>query len=596
MLTTLFSIGGGSARADPVQSVPAANAVVRAVPTRIVVYPGGTVAAGTPTMFAADHTAVSTAALRPAGAGALAATLVPESPVADGVYSVVWQASDTRGTYAFEIETSGTAPSVVTAAKASTPLGPLQDGVVAWTAWITLMTLVGVTALGVLVTGPVTARSATRVGDAARRRLSRVALVAGVLYLPALLLNLAHDGSDDGGYDLSTVRAQFTTGFAGFLLSLGLLLTVVAIALLIPGVSRTRGRQLLTGSLIASAIALLTTKFPADIPPNWPRTIFQTVMWCGHLLGAAVWIGGLVGLLALALPGVVGAEDRSAFWPPAIRRFSIVAMSCVGALTLSGLWLYWVHIDGIHQLVSTMYGRVLGVKLLGFGGLLAIGAFNQFVLSPKLDALRAAGEQGSSAMAVAARHFRGAIAIEVVLGFAVLLIAPFLGGSARNQAFQAAAADLTQRTGSVAFTPSGLQPGLTDYTVRIPGDAAQRVSVTFSSTDLAVPAQTVAAVRTAPGTYRVSGYYTAQIGTWQAAVAVDGTPATTFTLPVTATPAKLGKAPTPQVRWTTWAFGIGETLAVIAGMIGAFLVSGRIARHRVRTVTPPAEQRELVDA
>ena len=488
--------------------------------------------------------------------GALGATLNPRSSVADGVYAVVWQAGGTRGTYAFDIEASGAAPSVVSAAKVSTPLGPLQDGVVAWTAWITLMTLVGVTTLCLLVTGPVAARSAAAVGDATRRRLSRVALVAGVLYLPALLANLAHDGSDDGGYDLSTVRAQLTTGFAGFLLTLGLVLTVVALALFTPGESRSRGgtgHRLLRGSLAASSIALLSTKFPDEIPPNWPRTIFQTAMWGGHLLGAAVWIGGLVGLLALALPGVIGAEDRSAFWPAAIRRFSVVAMSCVAALTLSGLWLYWVHIDGIHQLVSTMYGRVLGVKLVVFGSLLAIGAVNQFFLSPKLDALRAAGERGSSAI-------------------------------------------LTRRSGPVAFTPSGLQPGLTDYTVRIAGDTAQRVSVTFASTELAVPAQTVAAVRTSPGTYRVSGYHTAQIGIWQAVVTADGLPPTTFTLPISDAPAKLGKAPTPQVRWTTWAFGIGETLAVIAGMVGAFMVSGRIARRRVRAASPAVDQRELVDA
>ena len=108
-----------------------------------------------------------------------------------------------------------------------------------------------------------------------------------------------------------------------------------------------------------------------------------------HLLGGAVWIGGLIGLLLLALPGGITA-DRGAFSAKAIRRFSVVAMTCVGAITVSGLFLYWQHVDGPEQLFTTMYGRVLGVKLLIFGTL--------------------------------------------------MVLAPFLHGSARNQAFQAEAA------------------------------------------------------------------------------------------------------------------------------------------------------------
>ncbi|MET7525447.1 hypothetical protein [Streptomyces sp900116325] len=39
-----------------------------------------------------------------------------------------------------------------------------------------------------------------------------------------------------------------------------------------------------------------------------------------HLLGDAVWIGGLMGLLLLAVPGAIADADRGAFWSPAIRR------------------------------------------------------------------------------------------------------------------------------------------------------------------------------------------------------------------------------------------------------------------------------------
>ena len=172
---------------------------------------------------------------------------------------------------------------------------------------------------------------------------------------------------------------------------------------------------LLGGGLAAGAVALGTTKFPADAPEDWGRTIFETVMWMLHLLGGAIWLGGLVGLLLLALPGAVAAAERGAFWSAAIRRFSAVAMSCVAAIALSGLFLYWEHVDGPSQLFTTMYGRVLGVKILIFGTLLLLGVVNQFWLHPRIEALRAAGDE-RPLRTILVRRFPAMVAIEMLLG------------------------------------------------------------------------------------------------------------------------------------------------------------------------------------
>jgi uncharacterized membrane protein len=146
------------------------------------------------------------------------------------------------------------------------------------------------------------------------------------------------------------------------------------------------------GALGLGVVALGSTEFPDAVPDDWGRESFDTAVWMLHLVGGGIWVGGLVGLLCLALPGAVPPAGRAAFWAPAIRRFSVVAMSCVAAIGLSGLFLYWEHVDGPSQLLTTMYGRVLGVKILLFGGLLLLGGFNQFRLHPRIDALRAAGE------------------------------------------------------------------------------------------------------------------------------------------------------------------------------------------------------------
>jgi putative copper export protein len=323
----------------------------------------------------------------------------------------------------------------------STPLGPFEDSAVAWTTWVTLMGFVGLTALALASVGPVARRIGPDTLAAVTARLCRVAVVLGVLAVPAVLTDLAHAGSEDGGYDYGAAWNSLYDGSnAGRLSGLEVTLVLLGAALVAPlavrRVAASPARSwLLAAGLGAGAVALGTTKFPAAVPDDWGRTSFETVIWMLHLLGGSVWLGGLAGLALLAFPGAVTAADRGAFWSPVIRRFSVAAMSCVTAIALSGLFLYWEHVDGPSQLFTTMYGRVLGVKILIFGALLLLGGFNQFWLHPRIDALRAAGDE-RPLRTVLVREFPAAVAIEALLGMTVVFVAPFLHGSARNQAFQ----------------------------------------------------------------------------------------------------------------------------------------------------------------
>ncbi|SFE44647.1 Putative copper export protein [Actinacidiphila alni] len=324
----------------------------------------------------------------------------------------------------------------------STPLGPFEDSAVAWTTWVTLMGFVGVTALAVIAVGPVARRIGPGALAVTTARLARVAVALGALAVPAILTDLAHSASPDGGYDYGAAWNTLYDGSnSGRLAGLEVTLVAVGAVLLAPLAARRTAAGaarpwLSAAALAAGAVALGTTKFPDAVPDDWGRTTFETVMWMLHLIGGAVWLGGVAGLAALALPGGTADADRGAFWSPVIRRFSAAAMSCVAAITLSGLFLYWEHVDGLSQLVSTMYGRVLGVKILIFGTLLLLGAFNQFWLHPRVEALRAAGDE-RPLRTLLVREFPVLVGAEAVLGMAVVFVAPFLHGSARNQAFQA---------------------------------------------------------------------------------------------------------------------------------------------------------------
>ena len=159
-------------------------------------------------------------------------------------------------------------------------------------------------------------------------------------------------------------------------------------------------------------------------------------------------------------------------------------MSCVASIVLSGLFLYWGHVDGPSQLFTTMYGRVLGVKILIFGTMLLLGVFNQFWLHPRIEALRAGGDE-RRLRTILLRQFPALLAVELLLGMTVLFVAPFLHGSARNQAFQAEAA-----------------AHATSVSAELPKIPAKQVS---ASTWTWGTAETLLVIAAMAGGYRVSG-------------------------------------------------------------------------------------------
>lgn len=412
------------------------------------------------------------------------------------------------------------------AAAPSTPLGPFVDSLVSWTTWVTLMGLVGLIALAVLSTGPAAARTAPAALPAVTTRIAWASVVAGVLAAPAVLTELAHSASKSHGYDWSAAWDSLYDGTnAGRLSGLEVTLVLVAAALVAPltvrSVAAGRARTWLLGAgLAAASVALGATKFPTKVPADWGRGSFDTLVWMLHLLGGGVWFGGLAGLLLLAVPGAVPTAGRRAFWSTAVRRFSVAAMVCVAAITLSGLFLYWAHVDGLTQLVTTMYGRVLGVKILIFGGLLLLGTFNQFWLHPRLDALRDEGDQ-RALVTVLLRRFPLVVAVEVVLALALLLVAPFLHGSARNQAYQA-------QVSEQSATPIPAK--------KLPKLPAKQVS---TSTWVWGTLETVAVIALMGGSYQLSGRLARR-----RSAAATATPDTTA--PEAATPeAAAPEAPAP---------------------------------------------------
>ena len=201
-------------------------------------------------------------------------------------------------------------------------------------------------------------------------------------------------------------------------------------------------RGLAAVTALAGAGAALLPVMPSSLAAA-PRGVLTSV----HVLGALVWVGGLV---VLAVAGLLsrraGAQRPDAVhdWAQSWERFSVLALWAVGAMIVSGTWLAWTHVGSPAQLVTTPYGRHLTIKLVLVGLLLAAGAYNTRVLLPRIRAARGDGD-ARMMLRLAVDHFPAVVAAESVIAVAVLAVVPFLRGSARGQAGGAAAGpfDLT---------------------------------------------------------------------------------------------------------------------------------------------------------
>ena len=131
-----------------------------------------------------------------------------------------------------------------------------------------------------------------------------------------------------------------------------------------------------------------------------------------HVWGAGGWMGGL--LVLMVLEGGRRRAGAGSILPLLVPAFSRLAMLCVGLLVSTGLFAAWVHLDGWGALVTTPYGRLLALKVVGVAGVLALGALNLRRWTPRL-----AYEEGQEGM-------RRTATWELALGGLVLLVTALL--------------------------------------------------------------------------------------------------------------------------------------------------------------------------
>jgi putative copper export protein/methionine-rich copper-binding protein CopC len=134
-----------------------------------------------------------------------------------------------------------------------------------------------------------------------------------------------------------------------------------------------------------------------------------------HVLGAGVWLGTLMAVLAVGIPAALtaGAASTGAV-ASMVRAFSPMALAGAGAVGVTGIVNSLFHVDAPSDLWTTTYGKALVVKLALLACVAALGWYNWRRVLPTLD-----GEGG-------AQRLRRSARLELGLGVVVLLITAVL--------------------------------------------------------------------------------------------------------------------------------------------------------------------------
>jgi copper transport protein len=278
------------------------------------------------------------------------------------------------------------------------------------------------------------------------------------------------------------------------------------------------------GSLIVLAAPLLAL---LALPALAGHASVQSPVWLFapvnvlHVAAMAVWLGGLVALLA-ALPAAtrsLDAPDRAPLLAAGLARFSPLALACVVVLAATGTVQSLLEIDAWSQLPGTAFGREVLIKILLLLWLIGLGAVNRRRTLPRLRAIAArAGTPGAAGLLL-----RRTLRVELAVLAVVLAITGALAGAAPAKDADTGPVQLTSTLGpaQLSLDVDPARAGANEIHVYLldPRTGAQYTATKELTVTASLPAKGIGplplqAQATGPGHYTLPGAVLAAPGTW----------------------------------------------------------------------------------
>ena len=482
------------------------------------------------------------------------------SGLGKGTYTVAWHvisadSHPVEGAYVFSIGAAGSTKvdeSTINV-KSSTAVGVFY-GALRWLGYLGYALLFGGFAFLVLCwpTGASDRRAfrLLAIGWTASLAAAIGVLVVQGAYAGELPLGSALDTSVLSG----TLGTRFGQAVVARLLLLALAAPLLAATLRRLPDATKRGRTYFLATTGLLGVLGAATWAAGDHASTGEQVPIAVVSDLVHLTSMGLWLGGL---LMLAFVVTRPVSPRIAVDGPevtAVRRFSRLAMGCVGALVVSGVYQAWRNVGSWAALSGTPYGRLVVLKIGGLCVLIGLGWMAR-------DWIRRATEHsGRVAVAEALRidapgllsRLRRSVALEtavvlIVLAFSSVLVESLPGRTAESELNGPTQTTVAFNTGTVTGTlevyvgPGTEGPNQTHLYLNnakgLPYDAAQ-ITVEFTLPADNLGPLTATVVHDGPGHYVDQALDMTFPGTWTLSVTIrsDTFDETTVSVPVKISP------------------------------------------------------------
>ena len=351
----------------------------------------------------------------------------------EGWYLVYWRVISAdghpiRGAFTFAVGPNpGPAPQFVIPSLSESAATP-QLVATRWLAFLSMMIAVGLFSLRAVI-----ARPAAGIAGAPLRPLSvatAVALAAALVAIPVYVLVATAEFAQRPFYDLAaTVPVLRDSNLGRSFTDLEVVLAlfgIAAAALLWVDDGRRRQRSVaallaLAGACLAAGAAMAVPGFAGHAAQTSPAALSLVLDWT-HVTAAAVWLGGLVGLVILGWRTPAGA--RVGVLGLVVPRFSRTGLICVLLVIASGVAASIIHLPTLSSLWGTSYGQAILVKVTLLACALVAGGINYARTAPRLAVARERNDRGLGDSG--ARLLRHTVRAEVVLVAATVFAAMVL--------------------------------------------------------------------------------------------------------------------------------------------------------------------------
>jgi copper resistance protein D len=241
-----------------------------------------------------------------------------------------------------------------------------------------------------------------------------------------------------------------------------------------------------------------------------------------HLLAAGAWLGSLPALALFLWRVHRDAPRRDKGSVGVVDRFSRLGVVSVGILLATGIVNSWSLLSGPRDLIASNYGRLVALKIVLFGAMVAIAAVNKFYLTPRLPKANALHALWRNSLA------------EICLGICVLGFVAALGTLPPSGHVHAAAtgvppdAAFTHIHAPEVMADVTIEPGRagrTDVTIRVSREdfsnyPAKDVRLSLDPPNRGAPAIERAAVHQPDGSWLVNDLTLTPAGIWTTRVIV----------------------------------------------------------------------------